>query len=182
MTMDIKKMWIIKCLTPYQEDITCLTATKLAEDKIHLRSKQFGQKTPAATAPMPQIHHHPIFVLQYVKLTQFYQHFNFLAGDFEAAFVRIVVVCLKLCDVWDPGMVDGNIVQLQVIAEITYCWFPQLDNNYADMAATAPVLTSTIHSICTVHVMNCWLIMFQKMMYLLHAPPKDVLINQNLSN
>ena len=96
MTIDIKKMWIIKCLTPYQEDISQLLTTQHTQDKIHLRSKQFGQKTPAATLPMPQIHHHPIFVLQYVKLTQFYQHFNFLAGYFEAAFVRIVVVCLKL--------------------------------------------------------------------------------------
>ena len=59
--------------------------------------------------------------------------------------------------VWDDGTVDGSIVQLQVIAEITYCWFPQLDNNYAAKpAATALVLTSTIHIICSVHVMNRW--------------------------
>ena len=117
MTIDIKKMWIIKCLTPYQEEAHVSTRT---EDKIHLRSKQFGQKTPAATHSK-----HKSIIIQYFCC-------NMSRFQFPQRWLWSCI-CSLLLYVWSCmyGKLDRNIVQLQVIAEITYCWFPQLDN-YAD--------------------------------------------------
>ena len=87
MTIDIKKMWIIKCLTPYQEEAHVSTRT---EDKIHLRSKQFGQKTPAATTANTNPSSSNISVA-------ICQDFNFLSGDFEAAFVHCCCMFEVVC-------------------------------------------------------------------------------------